>query len=63
MPYRTTIGGTVVGVADLRDLMAKVTPERSDDQLAGIGADVSVERLAAKWRSPICRSRPSWPRN
>lgn len=59
MPYRTTIGGTVFGFADFRDLMVKATPERSGDQLAGIAAYGPVERLAARWRSPICRSRPS----
>ncbi|MDI4235446.1 MULTISPECIES: ethanolamine ammonia-lyase subunit EutB [unclassified Bradyrhizobium] len=48
MPYKTTIEGTVFGFADLKDLMAKATPERSGDQLAGIAADGPVERLAAQ---------------
>lgn len=48
MPYRTTINGTVFGFADLRDLLAKATPERSGDQLAGIAAGGPVERLAAQ---------------
>ncbi|MHC2336904.1 ethanolamine ammonia-lyase subunit EutB [Bradyrhizobium sp. USDA 4454] len=48
MPYRTTIEGTVYGFADLRDLLAKATPERSGDQLAGIAAEGPVERLAAQ---------------
>jgi ethanolamine ammonia-lyase large subunit len=48
MPYRTTIEQTVFSFADLRDLMAKATPERSGDQLAGIAADGPVERLAAQ---------------
>jgi ethanolamine ammonia-lyase large subunit len=48
MPYKTTIAGTVFNFADLRDLMAKATPERSGDQLAGIAADGPVQRLAAQ---------------
>lgn len=48
MPYKTTIDGTVYRFADLRDLLAKATPERSGDQLAGIAADGPVERLAAQ---------------
>ncbi|WP_271606241.1 hypothetical protein [Bradyrhizobium sp. CCBAU 11434] len=42
--------------------MAKVTSEWTGDQLVGIAADGPEERPAARWRSPICRSRP-WPRN
>ncbi|MGY4314053.1 ethanolamine ammonia-lyase large subunit [Bradyrhizobium sp. JR3.5] len=48
MPYKMTIDGTVHGFADLRDLLAKATPERSGDQLAGIAANGPVERLAAQ---------------
>jgi ethanolamine ammonia-lyase large subunit len=48
MPYTTTIEHTVFRFTDLRDLMAKATPERSGDQLAGIAADGPVERLAAQ---------------
>jgi ethanolamine ammonia-lyase large subunit len=48
MPYKTTIERTVFSFTDLRDLMAKATPERSGDQLAGIAADGPVERLAAQ---------------
>jgi ethanolamine ammonia-lyase large subunit len=48
MSYKTTIEQTVFGFADLKDLMAKATPERSGDQLAGIAADGPVERLAAQ---------------
>src|SRR5260370_41559412 len=48
MPYTTTIEQTVFRFTDLRDLMAKATPERSGDQLAGIAADGPVERLAAQ---------------
>ncbi|WP_454624900.1 ethanolamine ammonia-lyase subunit EutB [Bradyrhizobium cenepequi] len=48
MPYKTTIEQTVFSFADLKDLMAKATPERSGDQLAGIAAEGPVERLAAQ---------------
>jgi ethanolamine ammonia-lyase large subunit len=48
MPYKTTIEGTVFRFDDLKELMAKATPERSGDQLAGIAADGPVERLAAQ---------------
>jgi ethanolamine ammonia-lyase large subunit len=48
MPYKTTIEQTVYSFDDLKDLMAKATPERSGDQLAGIAAEGPVERLAAQ---------------
>jgi ethanolamine ammonia-lyase large subunit len=48
MPYKTTIEQTVFTFADMKDLMAKATPERSGDQLAGIAAEGPVERLAAQ---------------
>jgi ethanolamine ammonia-lyase large subunit len=48
MPYKTTIEQTVFTFGDLKDLMAKATPERSGDQLAGIAAEGPVERLAAQ---------------
>jgi ethanolamine ammonia-lyase large subunit len=48
MPYATTIEHTVFRFDDLRDLMAKATPERSGDHLAGIAANSPVERLAAQ---------------
>src|ERR1700733_4752983 len=48
MPYTTTIEHTVFRFNDLKDLMAKATPERSGDHLAGIAANGPVERLAAQ---------------
>ncbi|WP_117194032.1 ethanolamine ammonia-lyase subunit EutB [Rhizobium terrae] len=48
MSYATTIEQTVFRFADLKDLLAKATPERSGDQLAGIAASGPVERLAAQ---------------
>ena len=55
MPYTTTIENTVFRFGDLKDLLAKATPERSGDQLAGIAASGPVERLA----SAICAARRS----
>lgn len=48
MAYQTTIEQTVFRFDDLKQLMAKATPERSGDQLAGIAAAGPVERLAAQ---------------
>lgn len=48
MSYKATLGQTVYRFADLKDLLAKATPERSGDQLAGIAAADPVERLAAQ---------------
>lgn len=48
MAYATTIEGTRFVFPDLRTLLAKATPERSGDQLAGIAAEGPVERLAAQ---------------
>jgi len=48
MPYTTTIEQTVFRFDDLKMLLAKATPERSGDQLAGIAAQGPVERLAAQ---------------
>ena len=38
MVYRTTIGQTVYAFGDLKEVMAKATPLRSGDMLAGIAA-------------------------
>ncbi|WP_420961638.1 ethanolamine ammonia-lyase subunit EutB [Brucella sp. IR073] len=48
MAYRQTAAGTTYRFGDLKTLMAKATPERSGDQLAGIAAEGPVERLAAQ---------------
>lgn len=48
MTYATTIENTVFRFGDLKTLLAKATPERSGDQLAGIAAEGPVERLAAQ---------------
>ena len=48
MAYRHTIDATTHVFADLRDLMAKATPPRSGDRLAGIAADSAEEMIAAR---------------
>jgi len=46
--YRYALGSTTYQFGDLRDLMAKATPLRSGDQLAGIAAADAEERVAAQ---------------
>lgn len=48
MTYRTTIDGTLWSFPHLKALLAKATPARSGDELAGIAAASAVERVAAK---------------
>ena len=48
MIYRHTIDATSYAFADLRDLMAKATPPRSGDRLAGIAADSAEQMIAAR---------------
>src|ERR1700740_3065452 len=48
MAYRHTIDATTHVFADLRDLMAKASPPRSGDRLAGIAADSAEEMIAAR---------------
>ena len=48
MAYRASLGGETYQFADLRELMAKATPARSGDQLAGIAADSAQQRVAAQ---------------
>ncbi len=49
MPYRHTVGPRTHVFADLATLMAKATPVRSGDCLAGIAADSAEENMAARW--------------
>ena len=49
MPYRHTIRGTVHHFSSLRDLLAKASPLRSGDQLAGVAAATQEERVAARF--------------
>src|ERR1700722_6409021 len=48
MAYRHTIDATSYVFDDLRDLMAKATPPRSGDRLAGIAADSAEAMIAAR---------------
>ncbi|NTU78215.1 MAG: ethanolamine ammonia-lyase subunit EutB [Chloroflexales bacterium] len=48
MTYRQTIGAHTYRFIDLKDLLAKASPERSGDQLAGIAATSAEERVAAQ---------------
>jgi ethanolamine ammonia-lyase large subunit len=49
LAYGTTIEGTRWTFPDLKDLLAKASPARSGDALAGIAASSAVERLAAQF--------------
>ena len=46
--YSHTIGGIVYRFSDLKTLLAKATPARSGDELAGIAASSAQERVAAQ---------------
>jgi ethanolamine ammonia-lyase large subunit len=48
MAYRATVGATKFAFSDLKELMAKATPPRSGDRLAGIAAATAQEGVAAK---------------
>ncbi|MGF0317345.1 ethanolamine ammonia-lyase subunit EutB [Nocardia fluminea] len=47
--YRSTIGVTTYTFDGLIELMAKATPLRSGDELAGCAAGTDAERAAAQW--------------
>ncbi len=48
MPLKHTIHGVTYAFRDLKDLLARATPLRSGDELAGIAAASAVERVAAQ---------------
>ncbi|WP_407147447.1 ethanolamine ammonia-lyase subunit EutB [Bradyrhizobium sp. ORS 86] len=48
MVYRHTVFATSYVFNDLRELLAKATPPRSGDRLAGIAADSAEEMIAAR---------------
>jgi ethanolamine ammonia-lyase large subunit len=48
MPFRTTLGATTFAFTSLKELMAKATPPRSGDRLAGIAAASAEENVAAR---------------
>jgi ethanolamine ammonia-lyase large subunit len=47
-PYTHTAGTRTYGFRDLKDLMAKATPARSGDLLAGVAAESAEERAVAQ---------------
>src|SRR6185369_3614983 len=48
MVYRQTIDATSYVFDDLRDLLAKATPPRSGDRLAGVAAENAEQMIAAR---------------
>jgi ethanolamine ammonia-lyase large subunit len=48
MDYRHTIDATAYVFDDLRDVLAKATPPRSGDRLAGVAADSAEQMVAAR---------------
>ena len=48
MRYRHSVGAHVWQFSDLKELMAKATPARSGDALAGVAAGSYAERMAAR---------------
>ncbi len=48
MPFAHAVGGTRYRFPDLRTLLARATPLRSGDQLAGLAATTAAERVAAQ---------------
>ena len=49
MPWSTIVAGRTHSFADLRTLLAKATPLRSGDVLAGVAAESAEERVAAQY--------------
>jgi ethanolamine ammonia-lyase large subunit len=52
--YSHSVGGSTYRFADLKDVLAKASPARSGDYLAGLAARTAAERM--RWR-PISPSR------
>ncbi|MFO1168406.1 MAG: ethanolamine ammonia-lyase subunit EutB [Rhodoblastus sp.] len=48
MPFASTIAGVRYAFPDLRTLLAKASPARSGDRLAGLAAAAAAERVAAR---------------
>ena len=48
MMYRQNIGSQTYHFADLKDVLAKASPARSGDYLAGVAAQTYAERMAAR---------------
>lgn len=49
MAFAHTISGMTYQFKDLKDLLAKATPRRSGDELAGVAASSEIERAAARF--------------
>ena len=47
--YATTLGGVTHAFGDLKTLLARASPPRSGDELAGIAAGAEEERIAARF--------------
>ncbi|MGZ5542086.1 MAG: ethanolamine ammonia-lyase subunit EutB, partial [Methylobacter sp.] len=47
--YKARIANQSYDFKNLRNLMAKATPARSGDYLAGVAAINNLERVAAQW--------------
>ena len=48
MPYRATLGSETFHFDSLASLLAKATPARSGDDLAGVAASSAAQRVAAR---------------
>ncbi|MEO5733906.1 MAG: ethanolamine ammonia-lyase subunit EutB, partial [Rubrivivax sp.] len=48
MPWTHTLAGTRWHFDDLKTLLARASPMRSGDELAGIAAATAAERMAAR---------------
>ena len=48
MPFTATVAGTRYVFPDLKTLLARATPLRSGDMLAGVAAADATERVAAQ---------------
>lgn len=48
MVYRYSVGSHTYQFAELKTVLAKATPARSGDQLAGVAAETYAERMAAR---------------
>jgi ethanolamine ammonia-lyase large subunit len=49
MSFAHTIGGSTYRFDDLKTLLAKATPARAGDELAGVAAQSEIERVAAQF--------------
>ena len=48
MAYRYIVGTQTYQFSDLKEVLAKATPARSGDYLAGLAAETYAERMAAR---------------